>query len=103
MGRLLNELNNITIYIIVLLLCQTDKFNYYKVPTKIENLFFDYVSARSDGNVEYITSNVWGEPFVLFLEDTTIFLKNFKNIKSFLKNSFSNLESSNYSHSTINN
>ena len=52
--------------------------------------------------MDYITDNTYGAPFVLFLEDTTIFLNDFENIKTFLKNTFSNLESSNYSHSTFN-
>ena len=90
------------LFIVLFFSCQTDKVNHFKVPTEIEDLFFDYVTAWSDGNVEYITSNVWGEPFVLFLEDTTILLKDSKNIESFLINTFSNLENSNYSHSTIN-
>ena len=90
-------------FVVLLISCQTHKVNHLKVPTEIENLFFNYVTAWSDGNVEYITSSVWGEPFVLFLEDTTIFLKDSKNIESFLKNTFSNLENSNYSHSIINN
>ena len=89
-------------FIVLLFSCQTDKVNHFKVPTEIEDLFFDYVTAWSDGNSDYITSNVWGEPFVLFLEDTTIVLKDSKNIKSFLKNTFSTLENSNYSFSTIN-
>ena len=75
-------------FIVLLSSCQTDKENHLKVPTEIENLFFNYVTAWSDGNVEYITNNVWGEPFVLFLEDTTILLKDSKNIESFLKNTF---------------
>ena len=91
-----------TLLFIIIFSCQTNKVNYSEVPTEIENLFFDYVKAWSDGDIEYINSNVWGEPFILFLEDTTIFLKDFKNIKTFLKDTFSNLENSNYSHSTIN-
>ena len=90
------------LFTILLFSCQTNKVNYSEIPTEIENLFFDYVKAWSDGDVEYINSNAWGEPFILFLEDTTIFLKDFKNIKTFLKDTFSNLENSNYSHSTIN-
>ena len=97
-----SKIFKLTFLIVLLFSCQTDKENQLKVPTEIENLFFNYVTAWSDGNVEYITNNVWGEPFVLFLEDTTILLKDSKNIESFLKNTFSNLENSNYSHSTIN-
>ena len=61
-------------FIVLLFSCQAYKENHLNVPTEIENLFFNYVTAWSDGNVEYITNNVWGEPFVLFLEDTTILL-----------------------------
>ena len=49
-------------FIVLLFSCQSEKQNYLKVPTEIENLSFNYVTAWSHGNAEYITSNVWGEP-----------------------------------------
>ena len=92
----------ILIFLLVSLSCQNNKNNTPQVPTEIEKLVFDYVLAWSERDVDYITDNTYGAPFVLFLEDTTIFLNDFENIKTFLKNTFSNLESSNYSHSTFN-
>ena len=92
----------ILLFLIVSYSCQNSKVNHIQVPTEIEKLVFDYVKAWSDRDVDYITDNIYGAPFVLFLEDTTIFLNDFENIKTFLKNTFSNLESSNYSHSTFN-
>ena len=93
----------ILISVLVLFSCQNNEVSPPKVPTEIEKLFFDYVQAWSERDVDYITDNTYGAPFVLFLEDTTIFLNDFENIKTFLKNTFLNLESSNYSHSTFNN
>ena len=92
----------ILLFFIVSCSCQNSKVNHNQVPTEIEKLVFDYVKAWSERDVDYITNNIYGEPFVLFLEDTTIFLNDFEKIKTFLKNTFSNLESSNYSHSTFN-
>ena len=92
----------ILLFLIVLFSCQKSKVNHLQVPTEIEKLVFDYVKAWSERDVDYISDNIYGEPFVLFLEDTTIFLNDFKNIKNFLKNTFLNLESSNYSHSNFN-
>ena len=92
----------ILISVLVLFSCQNNEVSPPKVPTEIEKLFFDYVQAWSERDVDYITENTYGAPFVLFLEDTTIFLNDFENIETFLKNTFSNLESSNYSHSTFN-
>ena len=92
----------ILLFLIVSYSCKNSKVNHIQVPTEIEKLVFDYVKAWSDRDVDYITDNIYGAPFVLFLEDTTIFLNDFENIKTFLKNTFSNLESSNYSHSTFN-
>ena len=92
----------ILLFLLVLFSCQNNKVDPPKVPTEIEKLVFDYVLAWSERDVDYITENTYGAPFVLFLEDTTIFLNDFENIKTFLKNTFSNLESSNYSHSTFN-
>jgi len=93
----------ILLFLIVSFSCQNSKVNHLQVPTEIEKLVFDYVQAWSERDVDYITENTYGAPFVLFLEDTTIFLNDFENIKTFLENTFSNLESSNYSHSTFNN
>ena len=92
----------ILLFVIVLFSCQNNEVSPLKVPTEIEKLVFDYVQAWSERDVDYITDNTYGAPFVLFLEDTTIFLNDFENIKTFLKNTFSHLESSNYSHSTFN-
>ena len=92
----------ILLFLLVSFSCQNNKVNPPKVPPEIEKLVFDYVLAWSERDVDYITDNTYGAPFVLFLEDTTIFLNDFENIKTFLKNTFSNLESSNYSHSTFN-
>ena len=92
----------ILLFLLLSFSCQDNKVNTPQVPTEIEKLVFDYVQAWSERDVDYITDNTYGAPFVLFLEDTTIFLNDFENIKTFLKNTFSNLESSNYSHSTFN-
>ena len=92
----------ILLFLLISFSCQNNKVNPLQVPIEIEKLVFDYVMAWSERDVDYITKNTYGAPFVLFLEDTTIFLNDFENIETFLKNTFSNLESSNYSHSTFN-
>ena len=92
----------ILLFLLVSFSCQNNKINTPQVPTEIEKLVFDLVRAWSDRDADYITDNIYGAPFVLFLEDTTIFLNDFENIKTFLSNTFSTLESSNYSHSTFN-
>ena len=92
----------ILLFLLISFSCQNNKVNLLQVPIEIEKLVFDYVLAWSERDVGYITENTYGAPFVLFLEDTTIFLNDFENIETFLKNTFSNLESSNYSHSTFN-
>ena len=92
----------ILLFLLVSFSCQNDKINTPQVPTEIEKLVFDLVRAWSDRDADYITDNIYGSPFVLFLEDTTIFLNDIENIKTFLSNTFSTLESSNYSHSTFN-
>ena len=92
----------ILLFLLVLFSCQNNKINTPQVPTEIEKLVFDLVRAWSDRDADYITDNIYGSPFVLFLEDTTIFLNDLENIKTFLSNTFSTLESSNYSHSTFN-
>ncbi|MAI86603.1 MAG: hypothetical protein CMF99_05510 [Candidatus Marinimicrobia bacterium] len=92
----------ILLFLLVSFSCQNNKINTPQVPTEIEKLVFDLVGAWSDRDADYITDSIYGAPFVLFLEDTTIFLNDFENIKTFLSTTFSTLESSNYSHSTFN-
>ena len=92
----------ILLFLIVSYSCQNSEVNHIHVPKEIENLVFDYVKAWSEKNVDYITDNIYGAPFVLFLEDTTIFLNDFENIETFLKATFSNLEHSKYGHSAFN-
>ena len=69
----------ILLFLIVSFSCQNSKVNHLQVPTEIEKLVFDYVQAWSERDVDYITDNTYGAPFVLFLEDTTIFLNDFEN------------------------
>ena len=64
----------ILLFVLVLFSCQKNEVSPPKVPTKIEKLVFDYVQAWSERDLDYITDNTYGAPFVLFLEDTTIFL-----------------------------
>ena len=78
----------ILLFVLVLFSCQNNEVSPLKVPTEIEKLVFEYVQAWSERDVDYITENTYGAPFVLFLEDTTIFLNDFENIKTFLKNTF---------------
>ena len=67
----------ILLFLLVLFSCQNNKINTPQVPTEIEKLVFDLVRAWSDRDADYITDNIYGAPFVLFLEDTTIFLNDF--------------------------
>ena len=92
----------ILLFLLLSFSCQDNKVNTPQVPTEIEKLVFDLVKAWSERDADYITDNIYGARFGLFLEDTTIFLNDFENIKTFLSNTFLNLESSNYSHSTFN-
>ena len=82
--------------------CVNDIKNELNVPKEIEVLIDDYVRAWTEGDTEFILNNIYGEPFTLFLEDTTIILKSNESIRNFLDNTFLNLKSSGYDKSMIN-
>ena len=74
----------ILLFLLVSFSCQNNKINTPQVPTEIEKLVFDLVKAWSERDTDYIIDNTYGAPFVLFLENTTIFLNDFENIKTAL-------------------
>jgi hypothetical protein len=72
-------------------------------PSKEVVAFFEtYNKLWSEGNFEYIASEIYDLPMTLYLQDTIHYLKSPNEVKSFLMNTFNNLEANHYGFSKIN-
>ena len=72
-------------------------------PSKDVVAFFEtYNKLWSEWNFEYITSEIYDLPMTLYLQDTIHYLKSPNEVKSFLTNTFNNLEANHYGFSKIN-
>jgi hypothetical protein len=71
-------------------------------PKEVVAFFETYNKLWSEGNFEYITSEIYDLPITLYLQDTIHYLKSSNEVKSFLTNTFNNLEANHYGFSKIN-
>ena len=72
-------------------------------PSKEVVAFFEtYNKLWSEGNFEYIASEIYDLPMTLYLQDSIHYLKSPNEVKSFLMNTFNNLEANHYGFSKIN-
>jgi hypothetical protein len=71
-------------------------------PKEVVAFFETYNKLWSEGNFEYITSEIYDLPMTLYLQDTIHYLKSPNEVKSFLTNTFNNLEANHYGFSKIN-
>ena len=71
-------------------------------PKEVVAFFETYNKLWSEGNFEYITSEIYDLPITLYLQDTIHYLKSPNEVKSFLTNTFNNLEANHYGFSKIN-
>ena len=72
-------------------------------PSKEVVAFFEtYNKLWSEGNFEYIASDIYDLPMTLYLQDTVRYLKSPDEVKNFLANTFIDLEANHYGFSKIN-
>ena len=71
-------------------------------PKEVVAFFETYNKLWSEGNFEYIASEIYDLPMTLYLQDTIHYLKSPNEVKSFLTNTFNNLEANYYGFSKIN-
>ena len=71
-------------------------------PKEVVAFFETYNKLWSEGNFEYIASEIYDLPMTLYLQDTIHYLKSPDEVKSFLTNTFNNLEANHYGFSKIN-
>ena len=68
----------------------------------IEQTFSNYVESWSEGDFDKIVNEIYGIPFVLYTQDSTMVMNTDKEVKDFLISAFKTLDSNNYGYSTRN-
>ena len=71
-------------------------------PKEVVVFFETYNKLWSEGNFEYIASDIYDLPMTLYLQDTIHYLKSPDEVRNFLTNTFINLEANHYGFSKIN-
>ncbi len=80
----------------------TKKQDQISPPKEVVAFFETYNKLWSEGNFEYIASDIYDLPMTLYLQDTIHYLKSPDEVKKFLINTFNNLEANHYGFSKIN-
>ena len=86
--------------------CKTEESSGIKhidPPENVIDLFESYTNLWSEGNIDAITNDIYDLPISIYSKDSILTLISRDEVKSFLANTFNNLESNNYGFSRINN
>ena len=90
------------LFLFALILISCDSKSDLKVDSTIEQTFTNYVEYCSDGDFDKIVNNIYGVPFVLYNQDSTIVMNTKNEVKDFLISAFETLDSNNYGYSIRN-
>jgi len=73
-----------------------------EVDNTIEQTFSNYVEYWSEGDFDKIVNEIYGVPFVLYTQESTMVMNTEKEVKAFLISAFKTLDSNNYGYSIRN-
>ena len=73
-----------------------------KVDNSIELTFSNYVEYWREGDFDKIVNEIYGVPFILYVQDSTIVMNTEREVKDFLISAFETLDSNNYGYSIRN-
>ena len=73
-----------------------------KLDNSIELTFSNYVEYWSEGDFDKIVNEIYGVPFILYVQDSTIVMNTEREVKDFLISAFETLDSNNYGYSIRN-
>ncbi len=90
------------LFLFALILISCDSKSDLKVDSTIEQTFTNYVEYWSDGDFDKIVNNIYGVPFVLYNQESTIVMNTKNEVKDFLISAFQALDSNNYGYSIRN-
>ena len=85
--------------------CNSNKYpekGDLKVDVLIEKTFSNYVEYWSEGDFDKIVNEIYGVPFVLYNQESTMVMNTEKEVKAFLISAFKTLDSNNYGYSIRN-
>ena len=76
--------------------------NDLEVDNAIVQTFSNYVEYWSEGDFDKIVNEIYGVPFVLYTQESTMVMNTEKEVKAFLISAFKTLDSNNYGYSIRN-
>ena len=95
-------MKNLILLLIFIPLVSCDLKSDIKVDNSIELTFSNYVEYWSEGDFDKIVNEIYGVPFILYVQDSTIVMNTEREVKDFLISAFETLDSNNYGYSIRN-
>ena len=89
-------------FFICFLVFACDSKSNLNVDNAIEQTFSNYVEYWSEGDFDKIVNEIYGVPFVLYTQESTMVMNTEKEVKDFLISAFETLDSNNYGYSIRN-
>ena len=95
-------MKKLTLLLLLIIFFSCDSKSDINVDSTIEQTFTNYVEYWSDGDFDKIVNDIYGVPFVLYNQDSTVVMNTEKEVKDFLISAFETLDSNNYGYSIRN-
>ena len=96
------KMKKLILLLIFIPLVSCDLKSDIKVDNSIELTFSNYVEYWSEGDFDKIVNEIYGVPFILYVQDSTIVMNTEREVKDFLISAFETLDSNNYGYSIRN-
>ena len=95
-------MKKLTLLYLLIIFLSCDSKSDLKVDKAIEQTFSNYVEYWSEGDFDKIVNEIYGVPFVLYTQESTMIMNTEKEVKDFLISAFETLDSNNYGYSIRN-
>ncbi len=96
------NMKKLTLLLLLIIFFSCDSKSDLKVDNAIEQTFSNYVEYWSEGDFDKIVNEIYGVPFVLYNQESTMVMNTEKEVKDFLISAFETLDSNNYGYSIRN-
>ena len=95
-------MKKLTLLLLLIIFLSCDSKNDLEVDNAIVQTFSNYVEYWSEGDFDKIVNEIYGVPFVLYNQKSTMVMNTEKEVKDFLISAFETLDSNNYGYSIRN-
>ena len=95
-------MKKLSLLLIFIIFLSCDSKSDLNVDNTIEQTFSNYVEYWSEGDFDKIVNEIYGVPFVLYTQESTMVMNTEKEVKDFLISAFETLDSNNYGYSIRN-